>query len=73
MSLDRQNLKGLQTQTWSGKSRSCATVTPMALDRWPKKESPENIFRKHLTNLEPKESESFDVGIVNFRNPIRSR
>ncbi len=49
MSLDRQNLKGLQTQTWSRKSRSWATVTPMALDRWPKKESPENIVRKHLT------------------------
>ncbi|MCP4114193.1 MAG: type I-U CRISPR-associated protein Cas5/Cas6 [Desulfobacteraceae bacterium] len=49
MEFDHQRLKGLQTRTWSAKSRFWTTVTPAALDRWPKKDSPENIIREHIS------------------------
>lgn len=38
--LDPVGLKGLQASTWSRPSRLWATTTPIALDRWPKRNKP---------------------------------
>lgn len=41
--LDQVGLKGLQRSTWSYPSKTWASVTPIALDRWPKKNKPAEI------------------------------
>lgn len=40
LQLDENDLKGLRRETWSRRSTQWASVTPIALDRWPKKDKP---------------------------------
>ena len=50
--LDPIGLKGLQASTWSRASRTWATATPIALDRWPKhKKSAEDIVTQSLVEM----------------------
>ncbi len=52
LELDRVGLKGLQTATWSRPARRWSSVTPIALDRWPKKRlSAETILSDSLRYL----------------------
>ncbi len=52
MQLDQVGLKGLQASTWSRASHTWASVTPIALDRWPKRKKPaEEIVADSLTAL----------------------
>lgn len=37
LQMDQAGLKGLQASTWSRASQTWATATPIALDRWPKR------------------------------------
>ena len=49
---DRQGLKGLQYATWATPSCQWGTVTPIALDRWPKKHYPaEQVIADSLSRL----------------------
>lgn len=50
--LDPVGLKGLQRSTWSRPSRTWSSVTPIALDRWPKRNNPpEKIITKSLMTM----------------------
>ncbi|WP_041277462.1 type I-G CRISPR-associated protein Csb2 [Desulfotalea psychrophila] len=52
LELDNVGLKGLQSSAWNKASKSFATVTPVALDRWPtKKVSPESIVAESLAKM----------------------
>ncbi|MBM9514721.1 type I-G CRISPR-associated protein Csb2 [Desulfogranum marinum] len=51
--IDSFGLKGLQQETWNRASRKWATVTPIALDRWPKKnKSAEQIISDSLVAMD---------------------
>jgi CRISPR-associated protein Csb2 len=52
LELDQTGLKGLQRSIWSQASRVWATTTPIALDRWPKKNKPpEEIVAQSLVAM----------------------
>lgn len=82
LQIDHVGLKGLQKATWSRASRFWATATPLALDRWPKRNtSAADIVSQSLQGLgypEPVEiicdNQSSLTGAVNARNyPARNR
>jgi CRISPR-associated protein Csb2 len=51
--IDSMGLKGLQTSTWCNPSTTWATVTPIALDRWPKhNKSAEDIIVDSLKAMQ---------------------
>ncbi|WP_321530951.1 type I-U CRISPR-associated protein Csb2 [uncultured Desulfuromonas sp.] len=52
LQIDSVGLKGLRATTWSRASRKWATVTPIALDRWPKRNKrPEQIITDSLVAM----------------------
>jgi len=49
---DRQGLKGLDYNTWASPSCQWGTITPIALDRWPKKNYPaEQVIADSLCRM----------------------
>lgn len=57
--LDQVGLKGLQAETWCRASRNWATVTPIALDHWPRR------------NLTPEESVRRSVEMAGLPSPSK--
>ena len=75
LQLDQVGLKGLQGATWSRPSRVWATATPMALDRWPKRNLPaEEIVKGSLVAMGlPEPDRVVCDGLSPVRGAVRAR
>jgi CRISPR-associated protein Csb2 len=73
--LDHVGLKGLQPETWCRASRIWATVTPIALDRWPRRNlTPEESVRQsvEMAGL-PSPAEVSVSGVSPWKGAIHSK